>query len=254
MSAGEGMSEGDCGVRRGVSRNNCPHTGWGREQDPREGGYHNSARHRGDLGFLPHGHGLPALLFQLTQQQQGAASARRAAPGWWHCRDRSAAREHPGAFQTSPVAKPWKSRKIPCPAAVSLILGAEALPWASSRPEEQLQDHAWAMEGRRQCACCWRCLQSVGLGAPRHEMASNQAQCGCSVRNPELSIRDAQRLSLNCADKASLGPLVTPGPAVAVCVWVHLSWTEVPLLPPLFAGCLVDPLSPSNLWGFSHYG
>lgn len=134
------------------------------------------------------------------------------------------------------------------------ILGAEPLPWASSRPEEQLQDHAWAMEGRRQCACCWRCLQSVGLGAPRHEMASNQAQCGCSVRNPELSIRDAQRLSLNCADKASLGPLVTPGPAVAVCVWVHLSWTEVPLLPPLFAGCLVDPLSPSNLWGFSHYG
>lgn len=90
------------------------------------------------------------------------------------------------------------------------ILGAEPLPWASSRPEEQLQDHAWAMEGRRECACCWRCLQRVELGAPHHEMASNQAQCGCSVRNPELSIRDAQRLSLNCADEASLGPLVSP--------------------------------------------
>lgn len=71
------MIEGDSGMRRGVSRNNCPQTCWGRERDPRERGCDNSARHREDIGLPLTGPG-PAC-------SAGALPAHPAAAGRCQC-------------------------------------------------------------------------------------------------------------------------------------------------------------------------
>lgn len=97
-----------------------------------------------------------------------------------------------GRAEKSPVLLPSPS-----------ILGAEPLPWASSRPEERPQDHARATEGRKECACCWRCPQCAELLATRR-LQLKPSVVGAEWET-ELGTRGAQRPVHTHTPRAALG-------------------------------------------------